>query len=51
MTTGDSDFSNLIGTDLTVSWDAVESTREWSEADERREELLRERIRSGEFTV
>lgn len=42
------DFSNLVGTDLAVSWEEVESARERSEADERREELLRERVRSGE---
>lgn len=34
MTTGDSDFSNPIGTDLAVSWDAVKSARERSEADD-----------------
>jgi predicted CopG family antitoxin len=42
------DYSNLVGTDLDVSWDAIESARERSEADERREELLRERVRDGE---
>jgi predicted CopG family antitoxin len=49
MTTEDPrDFSNLIGADVDVSWDAIESARERSEADERREELLKERVRSGE---
>lgn len=42
------DFSNLIGADLTVSWEDVESARERSEADEEREALLRERVRDGE---
>lgn len=42
------DFSNLVGADLTVSGDAIESDRMRSEADERREELLGERVRSGE---
>lgn len=49
MTDEDSrDFSNLVGADVAVSWDAIESARERSEADERREELLRGRVRSGE---
>lgn len=49
MTTEDPrDFSNLIGANIEVSWNAVESARERSEADERREELLRERVQSGE---
>jgi predicted CopG family antitoxin len=30
------EFSNLIGTDLTVSWEEVESARGRSEADKRR---------------
>jgi predicted CopG family antitoxin len=42
------DFSNLIGADVDVSWDAIESARKRSEADERREKRLRERVRSGE---
>ncbi|HET7324332.1 MAG TPA: antitoxin VapB family protein [Halococcus sp.] len=49
MTTEDQkDFSNLIGADLPVSWNAIESARGRSEADERREELLRERIAKNE---
>jgi predicted CopG family antitoxin len=42
------DFSNLVGADVDVSWDTIESARERSEADEHREELLKERVRSGE---
>lgn len=37
------DFSTLVGADLDVSWAAVERGRRRSEADERREALLRER--------
>jgi predicted CopG family antitoxin len=49
MTTEDPrDFSSLVGADVGVSWDTIEFARERSEGDERREELLRERVRSGE---
>jgi predicted CopG family antitoxin len=41
------DFSNLVGADVDVSWDAIESARERSGADERRKALLRERMRDG----
>ncbi|PSP69783.1 hypothetical protein BRC80_10465 [Halobacteriales archaeon QH_9_66_26] len=42
------DFSGLVGADVEVSWKAVESARERSAADERREALLEERVQPDE---
>ena len=42
------DFSGLVGADVEVSWERVESARERSAADERREAVLEERVRPNE---
>ena len=42
------DFSDLVGADVEVSWEGVESARERSAADERREAVLEERVRPNE---